>query len=207
MGGGIYSITDETRYEQLISGLLENQFGYADDFLDEQTVQGLREKLFRYLDAGMMQPAGVGRKFDYIKNTEVRGDVIKWIDHDTADPFEIRFLNRVKDFVRYLNESCFTGINDFEFHYAYYEKNSFYKRHLDQFRADKGRKFSLVTYLNDQWKNDDGGRLSLYLEDKVFDLYPLGGRAVFFRSDRTEHEVHPAPYRPRLSIAGWLKRI
>jgi SM-20-related protein len=111
----------------------------------------------------------------------------------------------VTAFIDYLNQTCYTGINDFEFHYAFYEAGSFYQRHLDQFRADLGRKFSLVTYLNDNWSDDDGGKLSLYLQDRDVSIFPYGGRSVFFKSDEVEHEVHLAG-RSRISIAGWLKR-
>jgi len=62
-----------------------------------------------------------------------------------------------------------------------------------------------VTYLNDDWQLTDGGKLSLYLADQEIDVFPLGGRSIFFKSDETEHEVHPSANRPRLSIAGWLK--
>lgn len=95
-----------------------------------------------------------------------------------------------------------------EFHYARYDLGSFYKRHLDQFKSHRGRKYSLVIYLNEEWKEEDGGNLRLYLEnDRVEDVYPVGGRAVFFKSDELEHEVMPAPERSRLSVAGWLKSV
>ncbi|TNE58452.1 MAG: 2OG-Fe(II) oxygenase [Bacteroidetes bacterium] len=199
---------EEQQFELLIEGLLEQQYGFCDDFIDPETVAGLRDNLLRFYDAGAMHPAGVGRHFDYQKNTQVRGDVIRWIEPDSEDPFERRFLERVQAFIRYLNQSCYAGINDFEFHYAFYEQHSFYKRHLDQFKSNKGRKFSLVTYLNENWQESDGGNLSLYLDaTKQEDLYPVGGRTVFFKSDEIEHEVHPSHTRYRISIAGWLKRV
>jgi SM-20-related protein len=59
--------------------------------------------------------------------------------------------------------------------------------------------------LNDNWSDDDGGKLSLYLQDRDVSIFPYGGRSVFFKSDEVEHEVHLAG-RSRISIAGWLKR-
>ena len=197
---------EQEQFEFLIQGLQDNEYAFCDSFLDANTVAGLRANLLSRKEEGLMHPAGVGRKFDFQKNTMVRGDVISWIEKETTDPFERIFLDKVGAFIRYLNSTCFTSINDCEFHYAYYEENSFYRRHLDQFRSDRGRKFSLVTYLNDNWHTSDDGQLILYpAAANPIDIYPLGGRAVFFRSDQMEHEVRPSANRYRISIAGWLK--
>lgn len=199
--------SEETQFEGLIEGLLTQSFGSCDQFLEPEVLVGLRHNLMAYYTAGLMHPAGVGRNFDFQHNTEIRGDVIRWLEPDTKEHFERIFLDKVARFIAYLNQTCYTGINACEFHYACYEENSFYKRHLDQFRSDKGRKFSLVLYLNADWQSEDGGDLSLYVGEKEYRLSPLAGRVVFFRSDETEHEVHPAPLRRRMSIAGWLKRV
>ena len=194
-------------FETLIEGLINRGFGSCDAFMDTPVLAGLRANLLRFHAAGEMRPAGVGKNFDYRKNAQIRGDVIRWIDSRTSDGFETEFLERVEAFVSHLNATCYTGINAYEFHYAYYETGSFYKRHLDRFRSDKGRMFSFVMYLNEDWQAPSNGRISLYLEEEEVSLLPLEGRVVFFRSDSTEHEVHPSPDRPRLSIAGWLKRV
>lgn len=199
-------VKEQPQFEALINGLIEKEFGCADDFFPPDTLTDLRNSLLEHHGAGGMYPAGVGKNFDYVKNAAIRGDLIRWIDPGTEVPCERVFLSRVAQFTDYLNASCYTGITDVEFHYAYYEAGSFYKRHLDRFRHDKGRQFSFVLYLNDDWKEEHGGRLSIYLGSEEFSVYPLQGRVVFFRSDKTEHEVHPSHERPRLSIAGWLKR-
>lgn len=199
---------EELQFEALIDGLLNNQYGFTESFMDVNTISGLRDNLFRYRKNGEMHPAGIGKKFDYQKNTLVRGDLIKWIDEHSTDIFERLLLDKINRFITYLNKTCYTSINASEFHYATYEVNSFYKRHLDQFKSEKGRKFSLVIYLNEDWTPEDGGKLSLYLnENKIDDLYPLEGRVVFFKSDELEHEVHPSLTRNRISIAGWLKSV
>ncbi|MGB5264838.1 MAG: 2OG-Fe(II) oxygenase [Lutimonas sp.] len=201
-------VSETEKYEVLIQGLIDQKFGFVDHFVDESIVAGLRNNLAKYYDSKEMNPAGVGKNFDYQKNTEVRGDLIKWIDNNSVDSFERAFLNQVQNFINHLNATCYTSINDFEFHYAMYDVGSFYKRHLDQFKSDRGRKYSLVTYLNDNWKIADGGNLSLYIEnEKTENIFPYGGRSVFFKSDELEHEVHPSHNKKRLSIAGWLKTI
>lgn len=196
------------QFESLIQGLIDQQFGCEDNFLDQATVLGLRENLLRHQARGEMYAAGVGGRFERQQNAEVRGDQIKWIDNEPTDPFEVAFISKAKRLIAYLNQTCYTSLNDFEFHYASYAPLSFYKRHLDQFKKHKGRKYSLVVYLNDQWQESDGGNLSLYLENgREESIYPLGGRAVFFESHLVEHEVHPSLTRSRISIAGWLKSI
>ncbi len=191
-------------FEQLINGLLENQAGTLPHYLNENLYKGLRANLEKLLAAGKMHPAGIGRQADFQQNAKVRGDVISWIDNDSNDPFEKAFLEQVAAFVNHLNATCYTGIRNWEFHYALYAPGSFYKRHRDQFQSNSGRKFSMVHYLNDNWQNTDGGQLLMYTPAGTTTILPEGGSVVFFQSDQTEHEVLPAA-RPRMSIAGWLK--
>ena len=198
---------DEQQFETLINGLMDKGFGCCDSFLDTTVLEGLRANLLRHYEKGEMQPAGVGRKFDYAKNTEVRGDVIRWIEPKTDNPHERAFLYKLERFIHHLNDTCYTGINGYEFHYAYYSAGSFYKKHLDRFKSDRGREFSFVLYLNEDWQEENKGTLTLYLENEELSISPVAGRVVFFRSDQTEHEVQASVDRPRLSIAGWLKRV
>lgn len=207
MTANTISASDTQSFEILIDGLIHKGVGSCDFFFEPETVQGLRANLLRHFCKGEMQPAGVGKNFDYTKNAAIRGDLIRWLDKSSSDPFESLFLDKVSQFIKHMNATCYTGINDFEFHYALYDVGSFYKRHLDQFRSDKGRLFSFVLYLNEDWADKDGGNISLYLEAGEMTLLPVEGRVVFFKSDQIEHEVHPSMSRPRLSIAGWLKRV
>lgn len=202
----VVSSPDKPGFEGLISGLIDQGYGSVDNFFDKETLEGLRANLLRHFLKSEMKPAGVGKNFDYKTNAYVRGDLIHWLDPSSTNLFEKRFFDKINDFVAYLNATCYAGINDLEFHYAFYEIGSFYKRHLDQFKRDKGRLFSFVLYLNEDWTPENDGRLSLYLPEGEVVLYPIEGRVAFFRSDQTEHEVHASPNRPRLSIAGWLKK-
>lgn len=197
---------DESQFEELIQGLIDNKFGCSDNFFNAKTILGLRNNIQGFSDSGEMQLAGLGNKTDFQKDDKYRGDRIKWIEKESVDQFEAFYLKKVTSFINYLNKTCFTSINKFESHYASYEQNSFYKRHIDQFKNDNGRKYSLVLYLNEDWLNQDGGILSLYPEGgDEKSISPIGGRAVFFKSDELEHEVHPSFTRNRKSIAGWFK--
>ena len=63
---------------------------------------------------------------------------------------------------------------------------------------------TLVSYLNEDWREDDGGCLRLWLEDGTeTTLLPAGGSVCFL--SELEHEVLPAQ-RERFSIAAWFRR-
>lgn len=192
-----------TGFEDLIDGLATQDYGMSQQFLAPDLLEGLRNNLLHYRETAAMQSSGVGRQLSYTKNTEIRGDAIRWIEADSTNAFEQRFQQHIQDFIQYLNQNCYTGIRDYEFHYAYYEPGSFYRRHLDQFKSNAGRKFSLVIYLNQDWDVHEG-ELLLYPAGQTIPILPEFGRSVFFRSDEMEHEVRPAQ-RLRMSIAGWLK--
>lgn len=208
LGLSAFDEAQEAQYEEIIQCLIEGGYGSCDQLLPTPVADGLRERLLSHFAAGEMYPAGVGRKFDYQANAAIRGDVIRWIEPNTAHDAEVAFLEKVRGLMQYLNRTCFTSLNDFEFHYAYYDVHSFYRRHLDQFKTHSGRKFSMVYYLNaPDWSEADGGTLRLFFPERTVDILPAHNRIVFFRSDEIEHEVMPALLRPRLSIAGWLKSV
>ena len=68
---------------------------------------------------------------------------------------------------------------------------------------------SLVLYLNDDWRDVDGGALRIYATrdacEPACELAPRGGTLVAMRSEMIPHEVLPASAE-RWSIAGWLRR-
>ncbi len=100
--------------------------------------------------------------------------------------------------------TCYTGITDCEFHYTRYAPGSFYTKHYDRFQNDSSRAYSMVMYLNENWKKEDGGELCLHHENKTQLIAPQNGTCIFFQSDKMEHEVLQTN-KPRLSITGWLK--
>lgn len=199
-------LQEEIQFEGLIQGLIDNEYACCDDFILPGIVSGLSDNIQRLSKSENMISSGFGNKVDFKKDSSVRGDKINWIADESTNPFERSYLKKIEKFILYLNSTCFTSITTFESHYSSYEKSSFYKRHIDQFKTEKGRKFSIVLYLNENWKKEDGGLLSLYPKaGKQIDILPLGGRMVLFRSDEMEHEVNPSFTRERNSIAGWLK--
>lgn len=202
-----------TLFESLIDGILETGYGVVDSFLAPDEVSPLRNQLQQRQAAGQFREAGIGRAADQSGQATVekaiRGDEILWLHAATATPEETAFLERINQFIGYVNRTCYLGLRDSELHYARYPVGTFYKRHLDRFRSDSRRRLSVICYLNDNWQPTDGGQLAVYLplpdggeQTKLID--PVGGRLVCFDSGLLEHEVLPAS-RDRLSITGWLR--
>lgn len=193
-------------FDVLINSYLNDNIGIDSNFLNKELCQGLYSNILQLQQDGKMQAAGIGNSRVKDEQQEMRGDTICWMDKKHENIFEQEFLNRIDDLIEYLNRTCYTGINGYEFHYAVYEQGRGYKRHKDQFRNDSNRKFSLINYLNQNWLEEDGGQLLVYQNDTVQKILPQAQTAVFFKSDEMEHEVN-ASGRSRMSITGWLKRI
>ena len=194
-------------FEPIIDGILTDGYGLMDNFLSPEEVTALANQLRERRAAGLFRAGGLGNQQVTVENT-IRGDEILWLNEAKSTTDEATFLNRIGQFVQYINQTCYLGLREFEFHYAMYPTGTFYKRHLDQFRSDSRRKLSVICYLNTDWQETDGGQLVLYLPDaqteQTIPISPTGGRLVCFESGRLEHEVLPAT-RERLSVTGWLK--
>lgn len=194
------------QFDLLIDSYLENKVGVAPLFLSPELVKGLQQNIFQLQEEGLMTAAGIGNALVKDAGQTMRSDKIYWLDKTHGNSFENEFLQQADDFIARLNETCYAGINACEFHYAVYEKGSFYKRHKDQFQNNSHRKYSLITYLNDNWLEADGGQLQVFENETVSRISPMAQKAVLFKSDETEHEVCMAG-RSRMSVTGWLKRV
>lgn len=194
------------QFDELIDSYIEHKTGISGQLFSPALINSLREQaMILHHDSRMIQ-AGIGSNESKSYDLQIRRDKIYWIDKLTASPAEQEFFSIIDEYISYLNRVCYAGINDYEFHYAVYEPGSFYKRHLDQFRYNNARKFSLITYLNEDWTDDKGGALIIYNQDKTTAILPTGGTTVFFKSDELEHEVATS-LDVRMSITGWLKSV
>jgi SM-20-related protein len=196
----------ENPFDTLIDSYLDKNVGTDKFFLSDRLSKGLQGHIRDLQDDNLMTEAGIGNAETKDPHQRMRGDKIYWLDKGHDNIYEQEFLKLADDFINRLNSTCYTGINDCEFHLALYETGSFYKKHKDQFKNDDNRKFSLISYLNDDWQEADGGQLLVYRENEVQQILPHAQSAVFFKSDEMEHEVTIAT-RPRMSITGWLKRV
>jgi|SRR6267378_8676239 len=190
-------------YEKLADGLAEQGYAIIDQFIAPSEVASiLRLDAFK---GGLLQfkKAGIGKQREKKVYESIRGDYVQWIDRHTAGQELKVYLDQLDKMISYINQSLFQSLKDFELHLTIYPAGSYYKRHLDQFKGDDHRRLSVIFYLNEAWKEEEGGQLRLHLPNGPLDVSPIGGRLVCFRSDTIEHEVLPAT-RDRLSITGWI---
>jgi len=191
------------KLNSVADGLAENGFAIIDNFLSRGEVRSILE--LEDFKNGMLQfkKAGIGKFHDKQINEAIRGDYIQWIDRTTAAPSIQTYLSKLNELISFVNQNLFLSLKDYEVHLTMYPPGSYYKRHLDQFKKDDHRKLSVICYLNEDWKEEEGGQLRIYKSETFADVLPATGRLVCFRSDQLEHEVLPAT-RPRLSITGWI---
>jgi len=194
----------QNKFDILINSFLEHKVGISDDFLSKLLSDSLIDNLQTLYADKQMHAAGTGNKIIVEHNKLFRNDMIYWLDRKHENSSENSFLDMIDSFVLYLNETCYTGIKDYEFHYALYEQGSFYKKHLDQFKNNDSRKYTMIIYLNEDWAQKDGGELCIYQDGKEQNISPDCGKMVFFKSNELEHEVL-VTNKPRMSITGWLK--
>lgn len=194
----------ESNFEELINSYLENNVGISEHFLSNDLVQKLKLNLLKLNDEKLLSAAGIGKTENLIHDSKIRSDSIFWLDRSHQNDTENSFLDLMDEFIKYLNISCYTGITNSEFHYSLYEKGSFYNQHLDQFNNNSNRQYSMISYLNENWEENDGGQLLVQHEKSSQKINPTDGKMVFFKSDELLHEVLVTQKR-RMSVTGWLK--
>ncbi|MFA9190713.1 2OG-Fe(II) oxygenase [Flavobacterium sp. FZUC8N2.13] len=194
----------EKNFEALIASYIENKVGISEHFLSDELANNLKQNLYSLNEKNLLKEAGTGNSEAIAYDSAVRSDSIYWLDKKHNNVFENEFFKHIEDFIRYLNQSCYTGITGYEFHYSLYEKGDFYLKHLDQFQNNSRRKFSMISYLNSNWQTADGGELLIHQDKTNQKISPTQGKTVFFKSDELLHEVLPTQT-TRMSITGWLK--
>jgi len=194
--------------ERIAGDLAEQSYAMVDDFLTIEEVDSLLSRIRVLNNEGDLKEAGIGKAQQFQVNQEVRKDKIHWLDPKDDHAATRHVSDRLSILMRWINRTCFLGLKDFEMHLTMYPKGAYYKRHLDQFKANDHRRLTFLCYLNKNWTKEDGGLLRLYLRDteqreKALDIVPFAGRFVCFRSDLLEHEVLIC-HRERYSLTGWL---
>ncbi len=190
-------------FEAIANDLSTKGYSVCSDAIPFALAQSLAQEVL-HKPAQYFKKAGIGRQSQHILDDSIRSDQICWID-DTSEAGDT-WLRWTESLKQYLNRRLFLGLNDFESHFAHYGKGDFYKKHKDAFVGQGNRILSAVTYLNDDWLQQDGGELVLYDESskEIERILPELGTLVIFLSEEFPHEVLPAQ-RERYSIAGWFR--
>ncbi len=195
----------ENSFEDLIATYIENKVGISEHFLSTNLANNLKQNLIALNQKSLLMEAGIGNSEKLTYDGAIRSDSIYWLDKKNNNVFENEFFAQIEAFIMYLNQSCYAGITGYEFHYSLYESGDFYLKHLDQFKNNPSRKYSMISYLNSNWQETDGGELLIHQVNNNQKITPTQGKTVFFKSDELVHEVL-VTQNTRMSIKGWLKR-
>ena len=220
-----------------------NEKGYVivKDFIPPSLVQRLREDVHKLRSSNKFNIAKIGQDSTNSLNTEIRvaetcflgEQKLQDMKNDARDDSLYNILDELRADLS--GNSIFDVRDDnnngelvlaapaldktlSELLYAHYPKGGFYRRHMDavQNSASVLRSYSLLLYLNDEWKESDGGYLRVHLdsgadflpqgeEPNFVDVKPEGGTLVLFKSDQIPHEVLDTNSE-RTAIVGWFNR-
>lgn len=195
-----------SKIEKILNDLEQQGLSVHENFFSSVLTDDLKETLSSLRKQDLLKQAGIGRKNDFHIEKSIRSDVISWFDENTLSPSQSEFLRMTEQLQSAINERFFLGLFEFEVHFALYAPNAFYKRHLDQHKNQDTRVVTLISYLNEDWEDNDGGELKIYLKNKSSVLVkPKAGTLVCFMSAEFEHEVLPAK-RERASLTGWFRK-
>ncbi len=189
----------EKIYSQITDTLVEKGYIVIENALDfsfSQELSQIAKTTTNY------KQAGISHNSTLDKNR--RKDKIYWLDgKDNTTCKYLEFMNGLQN---HLNRHLFLGLKYYESHFALYEKDDFYEKHLDAFKNSKNRIVTTVYYLNEEWSTEDGGELIMYdTNDKeIQKVIPLINTLVVFLSESFVHEVLLS-HKKRNSIAGWFR--
>ncbi len=186
-------------FTQIVDALVNDAYIIIEDALDPQLAPNLKVTAQNFSD---FKEAGISSQ--KIQDKSKRKDKIKWLDEDGS--YQSQYLSFAKELQENLNKELFLGLRYYESHFAVYEKDDFYEKHLDAFKGSKNRIVTTVYYLNEEWDEKDGGELIIYNEhnEEIKKVLPQANTLVIFLSEKFPHEVLPSQ-KKRFSIAGWFR--
>ena len=192
---------NERYYGEITDALVRDGYIILENTLEEGFLKRL---LLSAKDESFYKKAGISSSENLHIDGTRRRDKTLWIDEDGASLSE--YLAFSEGLREYLNRSLYLGLTYYEAHFALYEKGDFYEKHLDAFKGSKNRVVTTVLYLNEEWREEDGGELIIYDENNkiIKTVIPQMGTLVVFLSDKFPHEVLPTN-KKRHSIAGWFR--
>ncbi|MGR9116656.1 MAG: 2OG-Fe(II) oxygenase [Gammaproteobacteria bacterium] len=195
----------EIIYDQVSDELVKKGWCVIPDYYETDLINALNQDLSAYQSADALSRAGIGRGDDFKIDDSVRSDKTHWLTRETAA--QAKFLDIMENLRRAMNRRLFLGLFEFESHFALYEPGGFYQKHTDSFRGAANRILTTVTYLNANWRDEDGGYLIIFspeTEHELARIKPEAGTLVIFLSEEMPHEVEKTD-RSRSSIAGWFR--
>jgi len=196
----------DEKVDNILNDIEQQGWSVQENYFPTALVKQLNETLGTLQQQGDLKQAGIGREKQYHIEESIRSDKISWFDHHQLNKAQQDYLQLTQQLQDAFNQKFFLGLFELEIHFALYAKGAFYKRHLDQHKNQDSRVLTLITYLNEDWHEDEGGALQLYLNNgETVSVLPKAGTLVCFMSAEFEHEVLPAK-RERASLTGWFRK-
>ena len=180
-------------------------FAILDGIFSNDLSLQIADHLNALFEGEKFKRAGIGRDENFAISDQQRGDYILWMDTQNPEAIVQPVIEALNELKQALNRSFYLGIDYFECHYVHYPVGTHYLKHVDRHKAGSTRVVSFVLYLNENWKEEDGGALRIYQRDgSTYDILPQLGRLAVFLSEM-EHEVRTT-HRSRNSITGWMRQ-
>ncbi|MFT4638860.1 MAG: SM-20-related protein [Verrucomicrobiales bacterium] len=201
------ALFDHAAMDLLAEAIADPGYGIFPDFLVPSLGRDLIGLVRDKIADDELKRAGIGKGIAAKVRSEIRTDSIFWLNSEDAAPTTGIWLKAMDALCAHFRAALFLPVWSYEGHLASYPPAGFYKPHLDQHQSSLARQVSIITYLNKDWNESDGGQLRLFTESRdgpYIDVIPQLGTAVIFRSADFWHEVLPAK-QTRLSLTGWLR--
>lgn len=201
---------DQPAMDALVNTIAEPGYGIFPNLVSLEVQKHLTNLMDQKLAADELVRAGVGAGPEKQIRSEIRSDSIIWLEESDPDLAVKSWISGMDELSAYIRRELFLSVWTYEGHLARYPGGGFYKPHLDQHADTLARQISIITYLNDDWLDTDGGQLRIYTDlakgvnGPYLDVLPKAGTVVVFRSGEFWHEVLPSK-RPRLSLTGWFR--
>lgn len=196
--------------DSIADSLAEHGWLMVADFLNAADGCAQASECSAAWNAGGFQRAGVGRTGGPVIREDIRRDHVMWLDHSSTAPAQHAWLEKIENLRCHLNRTLYLGLQNYEGHFAIYPEGGFYTAHLDRHQNTNSRIVTVILYLNEHWRQGDGGELKIWTtrgeKDGPFEIIePRMGTAVIFMAGDFWHEVLPS-HKPRMSVTGWLRR-
>ncbi len=198
-------LVNETINHVIVEDLYKQGWSIQPHYFDPGLIWSLAAEARQLYQSKQMTRAGIGRGTLLQQNSAIRRDAIHWLQHDSAAQQQYQHLMEILR--QTLNRNLFLGLFELEAHYAVYDAGAFYKKHIDSFKGAANRVVTIVTYLNNDWPDEAGGELVIYVPEGdavIQTVQPRAGTLVVFLSEKIPHEVK-ITHQQRLSIAGWFR--
>lgn len=193
------------RFTEAAAEIAHQGWTVISDFLPPDAIATLRGEAGQLWQQDEFRRAGTGRLGGYAIRPDIRNDRIYWLDDQSPTEAQSLYRATIEELRQEMNRELFLSLSTYEAHFAVYPAGAFYQKHLDRFNNSDERTISCTFYLNENWLEEYGGQLRLYLPNSFVDVLPTAGTCVLFRSDTFFHEVLPAT-ELRFSLTGWFRR-